>query len=129
DAGSTAEIARWLGLKVVLIIDAGGLGRSIAAIARGIRDYDPGIEIAGIILNRVGGHGHYEILAHALAGFPLLGWLPSEPAIEIPERHLGLMTAAEELPASRIRSIAAFVERHIDIPRFIETLPSVELPE
>jgi cobyrinic acid a,c-diamide synthase len=129
EAGSTAEMARWLGLKVVLIIDAGGLGRSIAAIARGIRDYDPRIEIGGIILNRVGGQGHYEILVDALAGFPVLGWLPSEPAIEIPERHLGLMTAAEEIPPMRIRSIAEFVERCIDIPRFIEALPEIEPPQ
>jgi cobyrinic acid a,c-diamide synthase len=127
ESGSTAEMARWLGLKVVLVVDASGLGRSIAAIVRGIRDYDPHLDFAGVILNRVGGAGHFEILKDALDGFPILGWLPSEPAIEIPERHLGLMTAAESLPEERIQRIAEFLERHLDIPRLIlalETEPS-----
>jgi len=68
----------------------------------GFGSFDPGIKICGIIFNRVAGEGHYRILADAVIGTPVLGWLPFDASIEIPERHLGLYTAkrsAEPLPA------------------------------
>jgi cobyrinic acid a,c-diamide synthase len=128
DTGSTAEIARWLGLAVILVIDAYALGRSAAAVIHGLSTFDPRIRIAGVIFNRVAGPEHFQILADAVSGIPILGWLPPEPSIEIPERHLGLMTAQEGLPRARLRDIAAFVEKYLDIDAWLRAMPAVDAP-
>jgi cobyrinic acid a,c-diamide synthase len=98
ELGSTAEIAKLLDLPVVLVLDAGNSARSIAAVVRGFETFDPEVRFAGIVLNRVGGDGHFRML-HAAIGqsslLPVLGWLPTQADIAIPERHLGLHTAAE----------------------------------
>jgi cobyrinic acid a,c-diamide synthase len=124
-SGSTAEIADWLGVPVVLVIDAYKLGRSVGAIVHGYRTFDPHLTFAGIILNRVAGEGHFRILADALSDVPILAWLPANPSIEIPERHLGLLTAREDLVTQRIATIADFLSAHIDVGRLVKLLPDV----
>ena len=94
DEGSTAELARWLAAPVVLVCDASGMARSLAALARGFTAFDPALDVAGVICNRVGSRGHLDLLRKATAGDPrVLGGLPKEPALAFPERHLGLRTA------------------------------------
>src|SRR4029077_12550455 len=90
-------LAKALGLPVVVVVDAGGAVRSAAAVVRGFRDFDPALRLAGVVFNRVGGAAHLADLAAAAAplGVPLLGGLPWEPSATVPERHLGLVTAAE----------------------------------
>lgn len=96
DEGSTAEIARWLGAPVVLVVDASGMARSIAALASGFAAFDPRIAIAGVIANRIGSRSHLEILrkaATSAAAPRVVGGLPVDAALAFPERHLGLRTA------------------------------------
>jgi cobyrinic acid a,c-diamide synthase len=94
DEGSTAQLARWLAAPVLLVCDASGMARSIAALARGFAAFDPEVAVAGVIANRIGSRGHLELLRKATAGDPpVLGGLPKEPALAFPERHLGLRTA------------------------------------
>ncbi len=95
--GSTAQVGRWLGAPVVLVVDAQAMAGSIAALVRGFRDHDPHLWLAGVVANRVGSARHAELLAEALepVGVPLLGYLPRDPALELPERHLGLVLAGE----------------------------------
>ncbi|NDY42278.1 cobyrinate a,c-diamide synthase [Dissulfurirhabdus thermomarina] len=97
EAGSTAEIAKWLGLPVLLVVDAARAARSVAALVRGFRDFDPELRLAGVLLNRVGGSRHAGILLEALAplDLPWVGWLPRREELRMPSRHLGLVTAAE----------------------------------
>ncbi len=123
ESGSTAEMAKWLGLPVILVIDAQALGRSAAALVRGARDFDPEVKIAGIIFNRVAGEGHFTILSDAVKDMPILGWLPLEPSIVLPERHLGLVTGEEELAVSRIRAIGDWFEQHIDVDLILKLGP------
>jgi len=98
--GSTAQVARLLGLPVALVVDAKGMAGSIAALVRGFRDHDPEVRLVGVFANRVGSERHAELLREALAplGLPLLGWLPQDPALALPERHLGLVLAGEVAP-------------------------------
>jgi len=121
DRGSTAEIAKWLRLPVLLVIDAYPMARSAAAIIHGLRSFDRGVDIGGVVFNRVAGEGHYRILADAVRDTPILGWLPVNPSIEIPERHLGLFTA-KEITASRIQAIGDFVAQHVDLDRLLATM-------
>jgi cobyrinic acid a,c-diamide synthase len=97
--GSTAAIARLLDIPVVLVIDCGRLSGSVAAIAQGYRSFDPNLKFAGVILNRVGSERHRYFLTEALRplGIPILGVLPRQAEITIPDRHLGLVPA-QELP-------------------------------
>jgi cobyrinic acid a,c-diamide synthase len=98
EEGSTAEIAKLLDLPVVLVVDAGNSARSIAAVIRGFETFDLELRFAGIVLNRVAGEAHFRMLDSAIresSAVPVLGWLPVEADAAIPERHLGLHTAAE----------------------------------
>lgn len=126
-SGSAAEMAQWLDVPVILVIDAHPLARTAGAIVHGLRLFDPHIKISGVIFNRVAGEGHYRILADAVIGTPVLGWLPADSSIEIPERHLGLFTAKEELTVARIRAIGEFFQKHINVDAFIRALSAKTL--
>ncbi len=96
-SGSAAELARILGFPVVLVVDTAKLSHSIAAIVRGFRDHDPELQLAGLILNRVGSARHETLLREALdgLGIPVLGAVRRSAALELPERHLGLVQACD----------------------------------
>ncbi|WP_337845698.1 cobyrinate a,c-diamide synthase [Thermus sp.] len=98
--GSTAQVAALLKAPVVLVVDAGGMAGSIAPLVLGFARHHPEVRVVGAIANRVGSERHAGILKEALEahGLPLLGWLPKDPALELPERHLGLVLAGEAEP-------------------------------
>ena len=104
EEGSTAEMAKWLDTPVMLVVDVSGMARTVAAIARGVAAFDPELRLAGIFCNRVGSRGHLDILRRALIDLPVLGALPSKPALTFPERHLGLRTADEQAVPDSILS-------------------------
>jgi cobyrinic acid a,c-diamide synthase len=127
DTGSTAQMAKWLGFPIILVVDAHAMARSAAALIHGFRSFDPDLKIAGVIFNRVASVRHYRMLEDAVKDVPILGWLPKNPAIEIPERHLGLFTGKEEVPLSRIKALGEFIAQHVDIDKVL-TVGAV-LPE
>ncbi len=96
-AGSAADLAEALGLPVVLLLDIARSAQSAALAPMGLRALRPGLELAGAILNRVGTPAHGEMAATALAraGVPVLGQVPRDPGLALPERHLGLVLARE----------------------------------
>lgn len=117
EEGSTAEIAKLLRAPVALIVDSGGAVRSAAAMALGFSAFDPEIAIAGVIINRVGGSRHEAWLrdAMAAAGLPVLGVLPWEERLRLPERQLGLIPAHEWDYRQTLDALADAVEAHIDV--------------
>src|SRR4029453_3794070 len=64
--GATADIAEMLGWPVVLVIDPSGQAQTAAAFAAGLRDYRPGLKLAGVVLNRVASPRHENLVRHAL---------------------------------------------------------------
>lgn len=93
DEGSGAEVARMLDLPVVLVVDASGAARTVAAVVQGMRDFGP-VPIAGVVANRVGGRGHAALVAEALESrglAPLVGYVERGALPVLPERHLGLV--------------------------------------
>lgn len=97
EEGSTAEVAKWLKAPVLLVCDAGGMARSIAALARGFATFDADLQVAGLLCNRIGSRGHLDLLRKATGGAPpIMGGLPKDPALLFPDRHLGLRTADRE---------------------------------
>jgi cobyrinic acid a,c-diamide synthase len=120
DTGSTAEIARWLGGSVILVVDARSQARSAAALVLGFTRFAPELEFGGIVFNRVGSSRHEALLREATESVPglppVLGCLPRDEEIIMPHRHLGLVTAADLQEREAIFArMADRVERHIDI--------------
>ncbi len=124
EKGSTAEMAKRLGLPVILVVDASAMARSAAALVLGYRLFDRRVNLAGVIFNRVGGKGHVEFLRDALKtlpGLPCFGGLPFEEGIKIPERHLGLVTAEEKFfDRRRADRLARWVETHLDLDALLK---------
>lgn len=98
DEGSTARIAKILSAPVILVVDAAGMARSVAAVIKGYQTLDEDVPIGGVILNRVAGAHHFQILRETVEHYnrcPVLGAIFRDDAIAIPERHLGLKPASE----------------------------------
>lgn len=131
--GSSAEIAKLLRLPVVLVVDAAKSARSVAAVVMGFEMFDAELRLAGVILNRVASEWHYEMLREAIESScktKILGWLPLEPAIAIPERHLGLHGAAEQAADSQeaaIDAFAALAVKHLDLDGLLELECGLEM--
>lgn len=124
EAGSTAQTAKWLGLPVALVVDARSQGRSVAALVRGFRDFDPDLKLAGVVFTQVGGPGHVRILREAMAAYlpelPCLGFLPRRPDLALPSRHLGLHLAQDvDWGANRRAALSAWIEQGADVAGLI----------
>ena len=99
----------------MLVIDVARQAQSAAALVRGFAGHDPAVRIAGVILNRVGSERHRAIVAEAIAalGISVLGAVPRDAALALPERHLGLVQAGEHADLKAlIDRLADMAERH-----------------
>ncbi len=126
-ADSNAALAKMLSAPVVLAIDTGGMTRGIAPLIRGYLDFDPDVDIRGVILNKVGGERHEAKLRAALERYTdaeVLGAIGRDAALEIPERHLGLIPANEVDRAgaanAMIARLADAVSAGVDLDRIME---------
>lgn len=120
DRGSSAEMAKLLGLPVILVVDASAMARSAAALIHGFASFDPDLRIAGVILNKVGGEAHAEMIRQAVAGStPILGAIPHADDLVVPERHLGLHLP-HEARQDYVQTLASLVETHIDIDTLLQ---------
>ena len=121
-SGTTADLAAMLNLPVLLVIDCRHQSQSVAALVRGFATHREDVRIAGIILNRVGSHRHETMLRTALApiGIPVLGAIGRDAALALPERHLGLVQAAEHPDLARfLDTAAAFIADAVNIDSLI----------
>ncbi|HEY3364186.1 MAG TPA: cobyrinate a,c-diamide synthase [Symbiobacteriaceae bacterium] len=129
-SGSTAEIARVLGAPVILVVDATRMTRSVAALVRGFMDFDPQIRVAGVILNRVAGQRHGEIMQESIArycGLPVLGFVPKSRDLSIPDRHLGLVPAVEaECGLQALEWARTVALEHLDLEAILAVARSAE---
>lgn len=118
EEGSTAHLAKLLRLPVVLVVDASAAARSVGASVLGFKEFDPALHLAGVILNGIAGEKHLELVkpSLAMAGVPLLGYLPRRKELVLPERHLGLIPTMEGTVAVEFYDcLAEQVERTIDL--------------
>jgi len=118
-SNSNAALAAMLGTPVVLVIDARGMTRGIAPLILGFQAFDPGIRIAGVILNQLGGARHEAKLRAVIAhytGVPVLGAVQYDEHLTIVERHLGLVPSNEAQGArARVGEIAARIAAQVDL--------------
>ncbi len=133
DTGSTAELARMLGLPVLLVVDASGAARSLAAMVLGYKSFDPDLKLAGVIFNGISSESHYQMCREAVAqatSLGILGYLPQKPDLVLPERHLGLVPMIEA-PAAQdfFRKLATQAEQTIDLNRLMTIAAEAAPPE
>jgi cobyrinic acid a,c-diamide synthase len=119
ELASTAHVAKLLQAPVLLVLDAAAMARSAAAIVHGYRTFDPDVNVAGVIFNRVGSDHHEQLLREAVAplGVPVLGALRRDERIVTPERHLGLVPAGEREAGAReaLGALAEAMGRYTDV--------------
>ncbi|WP_059009446.1 cobyrinate a,c-diamide synthase [Streptomyces specialis] len=119
ELGSTAQVAKLLRAPVVLVVDASSQSRSVAALVHGFASWDPGVRLAGVILNKVGSARHESLLREALdsSGVPVLGVLRRAPQVRTPARHLGLVPVAERQAdaVAAVATLAAQVRDGVDL--------------
>ena len=128
--GTSADVAATLGMPVLLVVDVTGQAQSAAAVVKGCATYDERLKVGGVIVNRVGSERHRRLVVDAIEpmGIPVLGTLPRNDKVALPERHLGLVQAGEtEALEARLEAIADFVETHVDCARVLELAGDLDL--
>jgi cobyrinic acid a,c-diamide synthase len=116
--GASADLAEMMGWPVLLVLDPSGQAQTAAAVAAGLRDFRPGVKIAGVVLNRIASPRHEDLVRRALdsVAIPVLGALPRHAPIAMPERHLGLVQAEEQARLSDLIAEAArLIAERIDL--------------
>jgi cobyrinic acid a,c-diamide synthase len=105
---SSAELARLFGIPVLAVINAEAMAQTFGAVAYGLAHYAPGLPFHGVLANRVAGPGHAELAKQGLpAGMRFMGGIARDAALELPDRHLGLVQAEEVADLEQRLSAAA----------------------
>jgi cobyrinic acid a,c-diamide synthase len=118
-------------MPVLLVLDVSGQAQSAAAVVKGCATYDARLSVAGVIVNRVGSERHRRLVVDAIeaTGIPVLGALPRNDKVALPERHLGLVQAGEtHALEARLGGIADFVETHVDCGRVLALAGELDWP-
>jgi len=116
--GSTADVAAATGWPVILVVDVRGQAASAAALVRGFAAHRADVAVSGVIFNRVGSQAHVDVLRRAIEplGIPVVGFVPRDSDLALPERHLGLVQAAERDNLQPFLETAAdHADRHLDL--------------
>lgn len=136
---STAELAKTLGLPVLLVVDCTKTTRTVAALVLGCQRFDPEVKIGGVILNRVGTPRHEALVRQAVeqyTGIPVLGAMPRSKEDAFPQRHLGITPCPEHAGAeAAVQSLADKASRYLDLAGIEKMMaacasqPEAERPE
>lgn len=132
EEGSTAQLAKILDIPVLLVVNARGMARSAAAMVKGYAEFDPGLKVTSVLFNMTGSPAHGALLKQALEALPgiqVLGSLPRLANLQLPSRHLGLVTAEElDRREERLGALADWVESALDVEALYESLPECSCP-
>ncbi len=129
ESGSSAHVAKIVKAPVVLILDARGMSRSAGAVVLGYKNFDKDLKISGVIVNRIRSERHYASVKKTIEDTceaPVLGYLPFDDKIMLPERHMGLVPSVEQVFAkSTYQEIGKALSGTVDIDRLISLASSV----
>lgn len=130
-SGAAADLARRFALPVLLVLDVSGQSQTAAAVAQGFRGYDPDVALVGVVLNKVGSARHRDLVAGAMErlALPVLGAVMRDPALTLPERHLGLVQAGEHPDLTgHLDRLAEMAERQLDLDGILAAALPLKLP-
>lgn len=128
--GSTADLAKALGVPVILIVDVAAQAQSVAALIKGFVAHDPDLVIAGIIANRVASTRHQAMIRDAIepTGVPFLGAIPRDERLKLERRHLGLVQAREHPELEKfLEESAKIISQSIDLNMLIKMMKPIKL--
>lgn len=129
---STAELAKLLGVPVILIVDCTKMTGTAAAMVAGCLRIDPRINLAGVILNRVAGKRHEMVAKAAIerqTGIPVIGALPKLGSVFVLERHLGLLPLYEHRKSEKVvEETRRIAEAYLDLDRLLKIVKPVRKP-
>ena len=133
EEGSTAELAKLLGIPVLLVVDSRKGARSLAAMVAGYQTFDRGLNLGGVILNGIGSDEHLKLCREAIEHYTrvtVLGYLPRRDDLSLPERHLGLIPTVER-PASEqfLEHLIAQCEATFNIPEILRLSEQALTPQ
>lgn len=132
EIGSTAEIAKWLASPVLVVLDTSGMARTVSAILKGLKIFDPGLNLAGAFANFTGSPSHIQLLKDASTEIPILGGLCKHLEQTFPERHLGLYSASEEnVPEEKFNFWGEEGEKSLEVNSILEianSAPEISIP-
>lgn len=133
DRGSSAHVAKLLDLPVILTVDAKKAAQSVAATLYGFENFDPEVNVSGVIFNQIASTRHWGMVEGALNNrckAEALGYLPKNPELALPERQLGLVSAHEHgLPETYLDLLVGEIEEHIDLDRLLDSAASKKIAE
>lgn len=134
EEGSSAHLAKILKAPVILLLDARSMSRSAAAVVLGYKEFDGDLDLRGVILNNIGSPAHYHSVKYSIeknTGLAVLGFLPKDKNLNLPQRHLGLVPTQEEKPLKAfLKNVTRLVEDNIDLNRVIAIArDSARLPD
>ena len=122
-ATSTAELSKLLNSPVILCVDGTKTSRTMAAVVSGCNQFDPGVGIEGVILNRVAGPRHEAILTKSIEHYcdiPVVGAVPKLKGQNFPERHMGLVPTLEHaLATAAITEVSVIAEKYLDLDKIL----------
>jgi cobyrinic acid a,c-diamide synthase len=121
-SGAASDLAARFALPVLLILDVSGQSQSAAAVAAGFASFDPKVRVGGVVLNKLGSDRHRTLIADALKplGIPVMGAIPRDDKMVLPERHLGLVQAGEHADLdARLAVFAEIAARHLDLDAIV----------
>ncbi|MEJ6950414.1 cobyrinate a,c-diamide synthase [Natronospora cellulosivora (SeqCode)] len=128
DNGSSAHLAKIIDAPVILVIDGSGISSSAAAMVLGYKFYDQDLTMKGVIINKVSGEQHYNILKEAIekhVKIPCLGYLPVNSEINLKSRHLGLIPSNEiSTLEDKLEKLTELVENCIDLGALLDLAKS-----
>ncbi len=127
EIASSAHVAKSLDIPVILIVNVHGMSRSAAAIVKGFSEFDRDVNVAGVILNKVGSPRHARMIIDSIPDIPVVGTLPRNKDITVPSRHLGLYMAHEQ--EFNTEELASFIEENIDLDAILSiarSAPDIE---
>lgn len=131
EEGSAAQLAKILGVPVLLVVNARGMARSAAALVKGYAEFDPALRLDAVLFNMTGSPAHGQLLAQAMSATNVraLGSLPRQADMQLPSRHLGLVTAEDlDRREERLGFLADWIEQAIDLDQLLDSLPEYSLP-
>ena len=130
--GASADISAMTGWPVVLLLDVSGQAQSAAATALGFKTMRPDVHVAGVVLNKVASPRHEALLRLGMeqVGIPVLGALPRQGSVTLPERHLGLVQAEEQPELMKLLDAAGdFIAQHIDLDLIVSAAQGRSIPD
>ncbi|WP_440952735.1 cobyrinate a,c-diamide synthase [Methanococcoides sp. FTZ1] len=127
EIASSAHVAKSLDVPVILVVNVHGMSRSTGAIVKGFTEFDKDVNIAGVILNRVGSPRHAQMIKDVLPDIQVVGAVPRNQDIKVPSRHLGLHMAGEQ--DYDVDKLAEFIEENVDIDAILSLASEPKKPE